>query len=187
MTQSSPMCHDTYTEASSTVSNVFAPTEKNSLSTTHLTSLPQNASILDFPYPFPAQAAKASTSVSTPPHHHHAKQYALPLLTLPPELLALLPQYLPYQSTLRLLATCRYLRPLLSSSELASLRLEDADEIYKIELSTYAALTRRDDWRPQSRWYEPRFGVEEMPCYACLKWLVRFSRDSLSSFIYLLI
>jgi hypothetical protein len=106
-------------------------------------------------------------------------------LTLPPELLALLPHYLPYQSTLRLLATCRYLRSLLSSSELAALRLKDGDEMYQMELSTYAALTRRDDWRPRSRWHEPRFGVEEIPCFGCLKWLVRFPRDSLyHSLIY---
>lgn len=95
-----------------------------------------------------------------------------PLLTLPPELLALLPQYLPYQSTLRLLATCQYIQPLLSSPELASLRRLDSDEIHRMEIATFQSLKAREDWGRRSRWDEPRFGVEEVVFYTCLRWFV---------------
>ena len=73
------------------------------------------------------------------------------LLKLPAETMRLLPPiYLPYQSSLRLLATCRYLRELLNKDELLVLRYCDPFEVYKTEKRYLKMLESKDfyeEWR----------------------------------------
>lgn len=87
-------------------------------------------------------------------------------LDLPVEVLRIVPQYLPYQTTLRLLSTCRYLSTLLKQDELTALRLKDASEVLVIEEALWKKAYR---CRSQGE----QFSVTKIPCYTCLRWLVR--------------
>lgn len=95
----------------------------------------------------------------------------LNLFSLPTEILRLIPQHLPWQSTLRFLATCKYLCHLFSPEELATFRSRDASEMYKMEQDLWAKLPLGPDWAFSRTWHDERFGLIELPCYICLKWL----------------